>query len=240
MKKGTALLLAAVLALLCAASAHAGAVPWTDTDTSGYREVWYVDYGQTVANDINGSTPMGSSNAGAGETRWVIERCFAAGFEVGSLLGTDSERNVVPVDLTVEENTVYVYAIATRKVVIGLLFAKVNVKDGTLTLEGQVKNGEVYFRGETLLMAYPSVGSLSGAGIICEAGESMSIADELEGAPAVLVELDGFAAYAAIIASDNQGGSEVRHFALQDYWKNESKWKTYRAGMTDALGKVPK
>ena len=52
MKKGTALLLAAVLALLCAASAHAGAVPWTDTDTSGYREVWYVDYGQTVANDI--------------------------------------------------------------------------------------------------------------------------------------------------------------------------------------------
>ena len=242
MKKLTALLLASLFAFACAAPSRAYAAQWADAELSDFREVWYVDYGDTVANDINGNTPMGSDNSRAssgGETKWMIETCFIAGFEVGALLGNDSLRNVVPVDLDVEENTVYIYAIVTRKVVVGLLYAKVNVDEGTLTIEGQVKGGNVYFNGETLLMIYPSVSSLSEAGLLCEAGTPVSIREELSGAKAVLLELNGYVTYSAVVATDAQSGAEVRRFALQDYWKNENRWKNYRARMQDALLKVP-
>ncbi len=236
MKKQAILLLCVLLALACAAPARAETALPAGGGLTGYSEVWYVDYADTVVNDVNGTTSKVSSNSG-GEVRWVTERCFAAGFEAGSLLGTDSDINVVPVDLSPEENTVYVYAIVTRKVVIGLLYAGVNVTEGTLTIEGQVKGADTFFRGEPLLIIYPSVSSLAEAGVICEPGVPVSIRDELDGAPAVLVELDGYASYATVAAANAQDGS-VKYYAMQDYWKNENKWKNYRSRMLDVLNKV--
>ncbi len=236
MKKLSALLLAALLAFSFAASAHADVGQWVNTDMSGYREIWYVDYNRTVLNHI-GSPTSGASASGDG-AKWIIDRCFVAGYETGALLGTEDTGNVVPVDLTVDKNTVYVYAIVTRRVVIGLLFVKVNVDEGTMTVEGQVKDGEVYFKGQPTLTVYLSVSGLLGDGVPCEAGEPMSIADDLGGAGAVLIALEGLATYYGIVSSDAGDDGSLRKFALQEYWKNEDAWKTYRTRMLDAMGKV--
>lgn len=235
MRKALTFLLAALLAFSCV-FAYADVRQWADTDIAGYAEVWYVDYNKTILNNVNGATSRASSVSGDG-SKWIIDRCFVAGYEVGQLLNNGDTSNVVPVDLSVGENTVYIYAIVTRRVVIGLLFVKVNADDGTMTVEGQVREGEVYFKGEPTLTVYTSVSALSGDGIPCTAGEPMSIAGELGGARAVLLSLDGYAAYCGIVSSDSQGGA-VRYFALQDYWKNETAWKDYRTRMLDALERV--
>ena len=235
MRKASVLLLAVIIAFSCA-SAYADVNQWATTDMAGYAEIWYVDYNKTILNNVNGATSQSSSVDGDG-SKWNVDRCFAAGYEVGQLMQNGDTANVVPVDLSVGENTVYIYAIVTRRVVIGLLFVKVNADDGTMTVEGEVREGEVYFKGEPTLTVYTSISALSGDGIPCRAGEPMSIAEELGGARAVLISLDGYVAYRGIVYTDTQGGT-VRYFALQDYWKNESVWKDYRTRMLDALDRV--
>ena len=233
MKKLSALLLAALLAVSLAPPVYADVSQWIDTDTIGYAEVWYVDYNKTVLNNVNGATSQASAASGE-DGKWIVERCFVAGYEVDQFLGNGDESNVVPVDLSIGENTVYVYAIVTRRVVIGLLFVKINADEGTMTVEGQVRNGEVYFKGQPTLTVYPSISALSGEGIPCEAGEAISIRETFGDARAVLIGLNGNAAYSQIVYTDYKDGA-VRYFALQDYWKNEDAWKNYRTRMLDAL-----
>lgn len=233
MKKLSALFLAAFLAVFLSFPARADVKQWADTDMSGYAEVWYVDYNKTVLNNVNGSTAQASAASDA-DGKWIIDRCFAAGYEVGDLLANGDESNVIPVDLSVGENTVNIYAIVTRKVVIGLLFVKINADEGTMTVEGQVRSGEVFFKGQPTLTVYTSISALRGNGIPCEAGEPISIRKTLGGARAVLIALDGYAAYSPIVSTDYKDGS-IRYFALQDYWKNEDAWKNYRVRMLDAL-----
>ena len=233
MKKLLALLFAAILAMSISAPARADVNQWADTDMTGYAEVWYVDYNKTVLNNVNGSTSQASAASDA-DGKWIVDRCFAAGYEVGDLLANGDETNVIPVDLSVGENTVYIYAIVTRRVVIGLLFVKINADDNTVTVEGQVRSGEVFFKGQPTLTMYTSISDLYGKGIPIEAGEPISIGKTLGGARAVLIALDGYAAYSPIVSTDYKDGS-IRYFALQDYWKNEDAWKKYRTRMLDAL-----
>ena len=233
MKKLSILLLAALLAISFLTSVRADVRQWANTDMTGYAEVWYVDYNKTILNNVNGSTSQASDTSG-GEGKWIVDRCFVAGYEVGRILSNDDETNVVPVDLSVGENTVYIYAIVTRRVVIGLLFVKVNADDGTMTVEGEVRSGEVFFKGTPTLTVYTSVSALMGDGIPCEAGVPVSISETFGNARAVLIALNGYAAYSPIVSTDYKDGL-VRYFALQDYWKNEDAWKDYRTRMLDAL-----
>ena len=233
MKKLSVLMMAALLVVTCAALAGADVGQWASTDMTGYAEVWYVDYNKTVLNNVNGSTAQASVSSGT-DGKWIVDRCFVAGYEAGRFLDNDDETNVVPVDLSIGENTVYIYAIVTRRVVIGLLFVKVNADDGTMTVEGEVRSGEVFFKGQPTLTVYTSISALSGEGIPCEAGEPISISETLGNARAVLIALNGYVAYSPIVSTDYRDGN-IRYFALQDYWKNEEAWKNYRTRMLDAL-----
>lgn len=233
MKKLSILLLAALMAVSILTPVRADVGQWANTDMTGYAEVWYVDYNKTILNNLDGSTAQASDTSG-GDGKWIIDRCFVAGYEVDRFLSNGDETNVVPVDLSVGENTVYIYAIVTRRVVIGLLFVKVNADDNTMTVEGEVRSGEVFFKGSPTLTVYTSVSALAGEGIPCEAGEPMPISETFGDARAVLIALNGYAAYSPIVSTDYKDGS-VRYFALQDYWKNEEAWKDYRTRMLDVL-----
>ena len=258
MKKFVALLLALVLAAACAVTAMAdydtiGSMKkWVDVDLEGYKIVQLFNYNECVAlraygksaiesmqqvNPEVGRNIIISGKASPNDPRAVISSTFVAGFEANEVVGNGSQLNVVPVDLTVEENTVFVYPLATKShVVIGLLFAKVNVEEGFVQIEYQYKD-ELYKDWGTELTVYTTKSQLlDGTGAAFDFAEPISIEEELGGAPAVLVELAGKVTYVTlfnIYGLKAQGG-----FAYQDYYRYEAWAKSYRTNMAAALALV--
>ena len=119
-----------------------GEGPAWNFDHPNYPGNWIPEYyavgeatrwiDNSVAKAETNPTGKTTPRDAAKDVRYVISGTYVAGFEAGKeILNNGSTKNVVPVDLTVEENTVFVYPIATNShVVIGLLFAKVNVEEG--------------------------------------------------------------------------------------------------------------
>ena len=180
----------------------------------------------------------------AWDVRYVISSTYVAGFEANEVVGNGSTLNVVPVDLTVEENTAFVYPVATKShIVIGLLFAKVNVEEGYVQVELQYKD-ELYKDWGTTLTVYTTKAQLiDGSAANFELAEPISIEEELGGAPAVLVSIAGKVTYPTIFGpmwSTDKYGNLVpgRFFAYQDYFRFEKWVKTYRTNMTAALALV--
>ncbi len=180
----------------------------------------------------------------AWDTRYVISSTYVAGFEANEVIGNGAALNVVPVDLTVEENTAFVYPVATKShIVIGLLFAKVNVDEGFVQVELQYKD-ELYKDYGTTLTVYTTKAQLADGGDEFALAEPISIEDELGGAPAVLVSIAGKVTYPTLFgpmySTDKETGELVpgRFFAYQDYYRFERWVRTYRTNMTPALALV--
>ena len=270
MKKFVALLLALTLVVVGVVSAMASPDKWVDVDLEGYKVVYLFNYNESVAVNTDGKTvtwgvnpdykaPSSTKDSNqqysvAGEaTMWasdfvameVISSTFVAGFEANEVVGNGSTLNVVPVDIAdCEENTAYVYPVATKShVVIGLLFAKVNVEEGYVQVEVQYKD-ELYKDWGTTLTVYTTKAQLiDGSAANFELAEPISIEEELGGAPAVLVSIAGKVTYPTIFGpmwSTDKYGNLVpgRFFAYQDYFRFEKWVKTYRTNMTAALALV--
>ena len=110
----------------------------------------------------------------AWDVRYVISSTYVAGFEANEVVGNGSTLNVVPVDLTVEENTAFVYPVAT-------------------------KSHELYKDWGTTLTVYTTKAQLiDGSAANFELAEPISIEEELGGAPAVLVSIAGKVTYPTI------------------------------------------
>lgn len=167
--------------------------------------------------------------------RYVISSTYAAGFEANEVVGNGATLNVVPVDLTVEENTAFVYPVATKShVVIGLLFAKVNVEEGFVQIELQYKD-QLYKDYGTSLTVYTTKAQLiDGSAANFELAQPISIEEELGGAPAVLVSIAGKVSYPTVFGNTKSG----KDLSYQDYFRYEKWVKTYRTNMTAALALV--
>ena len=178
------------------------------------------------------STPKDAAH----DVRYVISGTYVAGFEVGKeILDNGSTKNVVPVDLTVEENTVFVYPIATNShVVIGLLFAKVNVEEGFVQIEVQYKD-ELYRDWGTTLEVFTNRAQLVDSGADYELAEPISIEEELGGAQAILVSITGKVTYPTLFGNLKSG----KWLAYQDYYRYEKWVKSYRTNLAAALALVP-
>ena len=272
MKKFVALLLALALMVTCAVSAMASAKQWVDIDVEGYKVEFLFNYNECVAVDVwsktwaeamqsmspyvaeeetfpHSKTPTGEPAQGADplwDVRYVISSIFVAGYEANEVVGNGSTLNVVPVDLTVEENTAFVYPVATKShVVIGLLFAKVNVEEGFVQIEVQYKD-ELYRDWGTTLEVFTNRAQLVDSGADYELAEPISIEEELGGAPAVLVSIAGKVTYPTLFgrmapsytADDGTEVAPKGWFAYQDYFRFEKWVKTYRTNMTAALALV--
>ena len=267
MKKFAALILALILAATCAVSAMASANQWVDIDLDGYKVVYLFNYNESVALATYGKTPAETMQAvsedlakketeGVGasgwadpymDTRYVISSIYVAGFEANEVVGNGSKLNVVPVDLTVEENTAFVYPIATNShVVIGLLYAKVNVEEGFVQIEGQLKD-EIYSKTINTLTVYTTKAQLNEGGDEgFDFAAPISIEEDLGGAPAILISITGKVTYPTIFGNmaskDKTTGDKIvnmnRFFSYQDYYRYEKWVRTYRTNMTAALALV--
>ncbi len=251
MKKIAALVLAMMMAL-CTVSAFASAGQWVDIDLDGYKVIYLFNYNESVALATwasQGTTPAETMQAvnpdlarmetapqcggkAVTDVRYVVSSIYAAGFEVGEIVGNGSTLNVVPVDLTVEENTAFVYPIATKShVVIGLLYAKVNVEDGTVQIEGQLKD-QIYAKTFNTLTIYTTKAQLiDGADDNFPFNAPISIEEDLGGAPAILVSITGRVTYPTLFGNIKSGTT----LSYQDYYRNERWVRTYRTAMTPAL-----
>ncbi len=171
----------------------------------------------------------------AADVRYVISSTYAAGFEANEVVGNGSNLNVVPVDLTVEENTAFVYPIATKShVVIGLLFAKVNVEEGFVQVEAQYKDGLYKDYGTTLTVYTTKAQLVDGSAANFELADVISIEEELGGAPAILISIEGKVTYPTLFGNLKSG----KRLAYQDYFRYEKWAKTYRTNMAAALALV--
>ncbi len=252
MKKFAALLLAVMLMVTCAVSAMASASQWVDVDLDGYNVVYLFNYNESVALATwasQGTTPYETWQAvnpdlarmetapqcggkSVNDIRYVVSSVYVAGFEANEVVGNGKTLNVVPVDLTVEENTAFVYPIATKShVIVGLLYVKVNVEDGSVIVEPAMKH-ELYAKKVDTLNVYTSKTALTDG----EAGEyafgsEISIEEDLEGAPAVLVAISGKVTYPTLFGNIKSGIT----LSYQDYYRNERWARSYRTAMTPAL-----
>ncbi len=250
MKKFFALLLA--LALVVTGIVSAMAYPtkqWINIDLNGYKVVYLFDYNETIAIDVDGKTaaeaeqafnwnlakketyPQSGGKNPYTDVRYVVSGTYAAGFEANEVVGNGSALNVVPVDLTVTENTAFVYPIVTNShVVIGLLFAKVNVDEGFVQVEGQYKD-EIYANFASTLTVYTAKSQVADGGANFEFGTPISIEEELGGAPAILLSTSGKVTYPTLFGNMKSG----KTLAYQDYYRNENWVRTYRTTMIPAL-----
>lgn len=257
MKKIAALILAVILASACAVSATAAPEKWVDIDLEGYKVVFLFNYNEDIANDINGRTPgeaagYASTDIAVEETfpscqdgrardpfkdaRYVVSGIYAAGFEAGEIISTAGrDENVVPVDLTVKENTAFVYPIVTKThIVIGLLYAKVNVDEGYLQVEGQLKDG-IYSKTVNTLTIYTTKHQvLDGANDDFPFAEPISIAGELGGADAVLLSIAGMVTYPTLYGNVKSG----KTLSYQDYYRNEAWVRAYRDNLAPIRARV--
>ena len=256
MKKFVALLLALALMVTCAVSAMASASQWVDIDLDGYNVVYLFNYNESVALQAFGKTEgetmqqinpnlAWAQTEGGGPSGWldplwdaryVISSIFVAGFEAKEVVGNGSDLNVVPVDLTVEENTAFVYPIATKShVVIGLLYAKVNVEEGFVQIEGQLKD-EIYSKSVNTLTIYTTKSQLIDGADEFPFNEPITIEEDLGGAPAILLSITGKVTYPTLF---NVYGKRANGgYAYQDYYRNERWCKSYRTNMAPMLALV--
>ncbi|MBR4502860.1 MAG: hypothetical protein IKP22_13425 [Clostridia bacterium] len=257
MKKLAALIMAVILASACALSAMAAPEKWVDIDLEGYKVVFLFNYNEDIANNIKGNTPLESigylsTDIAVEETfpscqdskardpfkdaRYVISSIYAAGFEAREIISTATKDvNVVPVDLTVKENTAFVYPIATKShIVIGLLYAKVNVEEGYLQVEGQLKDG-IYNKTVNTLTIYTTRHQvLDGANDDFPFAEPISIAGELGGADAVLLSITGKVTYPTLYGNMKSG----KTLSYQDYYRDEAWVRAYRDNLAPIRAKV--
>ncbi len=257
MKKIAALILAMILMSACAVPAMADPEKWVDIDLEGYKVVFLFNYNEDIANSVNGRTPgeaigYGSTDKAVEETfpscqdgrprdpykdaRYVISSIYAAGFEAREIISTaGKDENMVPVDLTVAENTAFVYPIVTKShIVIGLLYAKVNAEEGYLQVEGQLKDG-IYSKSVNTLTIYTTRRQvLDGASDDFPFAEPISIAGELGDADAVLLSIDGKVTYPTLYG-DMKG---ARTLSYQDYFRDEAWVRAYRDNLAPMRAKV--
>ena len=267
MKKLLSLVLTAILLAACVVPAFASVGEWCDNlPAQAYFTFNYNDTVCLVATDdlLYNNTPGHITNYFR-SAEWVNTTFFGVGYEVSQVTGRSGRSdNVIPVDLT-QEGT-YVYPIATDSgVIAGLVWT--TVENGTLVVDGRLKDGEIYRTGTTNVFVYTSLAQLSGAGALaCEAGDVIDIAADLDGAEAVLVSVSGKLTYHKNVGSGkvpayneatgkydlyedvldkdgNPTGKKARvylciNYTLQDYWKNSPKWKAYRLSLKPILNKV--
>ncbi len=257
MKKLSAFILALALALVCAYPVTAAPQQWVDIDLEGYKVVYLFSYNQAIDIDINGNTAgeaIGFSDdeiaveetypscEGSEEkdpfkdARYVISSIYVAGYEASEIISTaKSSVNVVPVDLTVAENTAFVYPIVTRtNIVIGLLYAKVNVDEGYLQVEGQLRDG-IYSKTVNTLTVYTTRRQvLEGANDDFPFAEPISIRGELGDADAVLLSIAGKVTYPTLFGNTKSG----KTISYQDYYRNEAWVCAYRGNMDSMRAKV--
>ena len=189
----------------------------------------------TVAKEETNPHGKSEPRDAAYDIRYVISSTYVAGFEANEVVGNGATLNVVPVDLTVEENTAFVYPIATKShVVIGLLFAKVNVEEGFVQIELQYKD-ELYKDYGTTQTVYTTKAQLiDGSAANFELAEPISIEEELGGAPAIMISIAGKVTYPTLFGNLKSG----KWLSYQDYFRYEKWVKTYRTNMTAALALV--
>ncbi len=219
---------------------------------AGEATMWASDFVAMEETFPHSKNPDGTPVLGkdpAWDTRYVISSTFVAGFEANEVVGNGSTLNVVPVDIAdCEENTAYVYPVATKShVVIGLLFAKVNVEEGYIQVEVQYKD-ELYKDWGTTLTVYTTKAQLiDGSAANFELAAPISIEEELGGAPAVLISIAGKVTYPTLFGpmwstkKKDDGTTEKvpgKFYAYQDYFRFEKWVKTYRTNMTAALALV--
>ena len=196
---------------------------------------------------------------------WITTRFYGAGFEAKQLTNTASDMNFVPVDLT-REGTI-VYPIATDSgVVCGFFWTK--VKDGKLSVDYQLNQGEIHKIGQAEVAVYTSKNAVrtSAPDVICIANHQIDIAEDLGGAQAALVSLNGALNYCKNVFAGKITWTEKIpyidyeepvpgmivpvtkyetrskvvnvNYTLQDYWPNAPYWVSYRAGLQGALDMV--
>ncbi len=265
MKKLVSLVLAAILLAACAVPAFASVNEWCDNLPSYAR--FTFDYNDTVClvatdDPLYNTTPGHITNYFR-SPEWVNTTFFGVGYEVEQITGKAyRDENVIPVDLTEDGTLVYPLATASG-VIVGLVWT--TVEDGVLIVDGRLKDGEIYRTSDTRVCVYPTLASLNGKGLVFEAGDEIDIEEDLEGAEAVLVSVSGNCTYHKNVGSgkvkeldpltgkpvmvdvlDKDGkptGKKVQsylciNYCLQDYWKNEPKWRAYRASLKPALNLV--
>ncbi len=252
MKKFAALLLAVMLMVTGVVSAMASAGQWVDVDLDGYNVVYLFNYNESVALATwasQGTTPFETWQAvnpdlarmetapqcggrSTADIRYVISSIYVAGFEANEVVGNKSTLNVVPVDLTVEENTAFVYPIATKShVIVGLLYAKVNVEEGYVQVEAAMKD-ELYRKDVKDLTVYTTKTQLvEGDEASFPFVTPISIEEDLGGAPAVLIAISGKVTYPTLFGNIKSG----KTLSYQDYYRNERWARSYRTAMTPAL-----
>ena len=257
MKKIVSLVLALILAAACTVCATAGAGQWVDIDLEGYKVVYLFSYNDIISVNVNGGTSgkatISTSTAVAVEetfpscqgsvardpgkdTRYVVSSIYVAGYLPCEIISTAAgDTNVVPVDLTVAENTAFVYPIVTRSnIVIGLLYAKVNVDEGYLQVEGQLKDG-IYSKTVNTLTVYTAKRQvIDGANDDFPFAEPISIKGELGDADAVLLSITGMVTYPTLFGNMQSG----KTLGYQDYFRNEAWVRAYRNNLAPMRAKV--
>jgi len=200
---------------------------WNYDEEKGWE---YVD--KTVSN-----TPAANVATTLNKTNNYISTAFVAGYlksELNSEASKSETQNVVPVDLSADGT--YVYPIVTKAhTIVGLVWA--TVAEGTVTIDGQLRDQVNRYGDDFTLKIYTTTAQLAKSGTAFEIGTEISIADELGGASAIFFEITGKVQYHWAIGASKVGTKSV-YWTLQDYWRNEIKWKIYRNGLKDIAALV--
>ena len=196
-------------------------------DPAGREQYEYVN--KEVSN-----TPAANVATTTNRTENYISSAFVAGFlksELNPDANSNQTQNVVPVDLT-KEGT-FVYPIVTKAhTIVGLVWA--TVADGKLTIDGQFRDQVKRYGDDFTLKIYTSNEQLAKNGTAYEIGEAIAVADL---GSAIFFEISGKVQYHWSIGASKVGGYSV-YWTLQDYWRNETRWKLYRNSLRDVADLV--
>ena len=116
----------------------------------------------------------------------------------------------------------------------GVRFAKVNVDEGFVMIEGQLKDG-VYAKTLNTLTIYTTKQQLiEGADDGFPFAEPIYFEEDLGGARAVLLSITGKVTYPTLVGNLKSG----RKFSYQDYYRDEAWVRAYRDTMVPMRSKV--
>ena len=216
---------------------------WTGKAASTKVTTWVYDEekgGWEYIKKSVSNTPAANVATTLNPTNNYISTAFVAGFlksELNSEASSSLTQNVVPVDLS--KNGTFVYPIVTKAhTIVGLVWA--TVKDGTVTIDGQLRD-QVQIHDDFTLKIYTTTAQLAKSGTAFEMGTEISVADELNNAAAIYFEISGKVQYHwAIGASKVRSGRSTYsvYWTLQDYWRYERKWRLYRNSLNDIAALV--